>query len=411
VPEEIARTAEAYADIRFRLGEDAAAGRAYALARKLLGDDPVAVARLRLKTALVVMRTGGSSQALRWITRGRRILAGLSDPQARRLDAQLLVRTALIRQIQGRYGDAQHACEAAIAAAESSGARDVLARAWQLLDAADVARGRFDNEPWAERSLAIWEELGELGWQAHAVNQLGIRAYFEGRWVTALAYYRRAAQTFDRVGDQWNGAIAASNVGEILSDQGLYAESDDVVRPALRVLQASGALSGTAFALSVLGRTAARVGRLAEARDLFEAAKAGYLRAGERAEALSIEVRIAECLVLAGQNEAAEALAADLASQAASRGMVAEVAALDRLRGYLLAQQGQSGPAAEAFEASLASARQRSALYDEALSLDALVRLAGQGGRSADHAQVAERATLFGRLGVIATTAFPLSAR
>ncbi len=409
--EEIAHTAEAYADIRYRLGEFAAAGRLYASARKLLRDDHIALARLHLKTALVVVRTAGFSQALRWITSGRRFLADLTDLQARRLDARLLVQIALIRQMQGRYGDAQHACEAAIAAAESSGARDVLAQALQLLDAADVARGRFDSEPWAEQSLAIWEELGELGWQAKALNQLGIRAYFEGRWVTALAYYRRAAQTFDRVGDQWNAAIAACNVGEILSDQGLYAESDDVARPALRVLQASGALSETAFALSVLGRTAARAGRLGEARDLLDAAKAGYLRAGERGEALSTDVRIAECLVLAGQNAAADTLAADLAAQAAARGMATEAAALDRLRGYLLAQQGQPGPAAEAFEASLASARERSALYDQALSLDGLIRLARHTGQRADPAQTAERAALFGRLGVIATAAFPLEPR
>ena len=409
-PEEIAHVTEAYADIRYRLGEFAGAGRAYAVARKMLSDDRIAQARLLLKTALVVLRTGGFSQALRWITRGRRLLADLADPQAGRLESRLLVHTALIRQMQGRYGDAQRACEAAIAAAESSGARDVLAQALQLLDAADVARGRFDSEPWAERSLAIWEELGELPWQAKALNQLGIRAYFEGRWGDALTRYRRAAQTFDRVGDQWNAAIAACNVGEILSDQGHYAESDEVAGPALRVLQASGALSETAFALSVLGRTAARAGRLAEAHDLLEAAKAGYLRAGERGEALSTEVRIAECLVLDGRGENAAELAAGLASQAAGRGMAAELAALDRLRGYLLAQQDQPEPATEALEASLASARQRIALYDEALSLDALIRLADHLGRPPSPAHITARAGLFGRLGVIATAAFPLTA-
>jgi len=409
-PEEIAHLAEAYADVRYRLGEFAAADRAFAAARRLVQDDPIALARLRQKTALVVVRTGGLSQALRWISRGRHILAGLSDPQARRLDSRLLADTARIRLMQGRFGDAQHACEAAIAAAESVGARDVLARALQLLDAADVARGRYGSEPWAERSLAIWEELDELGMQAMSLNQLGIRAYFEGRWADALAYYRRAAQAFDRVGDQWNAAIAACNVGEILSDQGHYAESDEVAGPALRVLQASGAPSETAFALSVLGRTAARDGRLAEARDLLGAAKAGYLRAGERGEALSTDVRIAECLVLAGQNAVAEALAADLAAQAAARGMAAEAAALDRLRGYVLAQRGQPGPAAVAFETSLASAQERSALYDEALSLDALIRLADHVGWPADDAQVAARAALFGRLGVVGTAAFPLSA-
>ena len=35
-----------------------------------VSDDHVALGRLRLKTALVVLRTGGFSQALRWITSG-----------------------------------------------------------------------------------------------------------------------------------------------------------------------------------------------------------------------------------------------------------------------------------------------------------------------------------------------------
>jgi class 3 adenylate cyclase/tetratricopeptide (TPR) repeat protein len=410
-PEEIAHLAEAYADIRYRLGEFATAGHAYAAARRILSQDPVGLARLRLKTALVVARTESLSQALRWITRGRRILAGLADPQARRLDSRLLVQTAQIRQMQGRYGEAQQACEAAIAAAEGSGARDVLAQALQFLDAADVARGVFDREPWAERSLVIWEELGELTWQARVLNQLGIRAYFEGRWGDALAYYRRAAETLDRIGDQWTGAIGACNVGEILSDQGRYAESDEVTRPALRVLQASGALSDTAFALSVLGRTAARAGRLAEAHELLDAAKAGYLRAGERGEALSTEVRIAECLALGGQTAAAQTAADEAAIQLAARGMTGEDAALDRLNGYLLAQQGRPEQAAEAFETSLASARKRTALYDQALSLDALIRLAVDSGRPPSHSHTASRTALFEQLGVIATAAFPMSVR
>jgi class 3 adenylate cyclase/tetratricopeptide (TPR) repeat protein len=409
--EEIAHLAEAYADLRYRLGEFATAGRAYAAARKVLSQDPVGLARLRLKTALVVARTEGLSQALRWITRGRRILDGLADPQARRLDSRLLVQTAQIRQLQGRYAEAEQACEAAIAAAESAGARDVLAQALQFLDAADVARGRFDREPWAERSLVIWEELGELAWQARVLNQLGIRAYFEGRWGDALAYYRRAAETLDRVGDQWTAAIGACNVGEILSDQGRYAESDEVTLPALRVLQASGAHSDTAFALSVLGRTAARAGRLAEAYELLDATKAGYLRAGERGEALSTEVRIAECLALGGQTSAAQAATDEAAIQLAARGIAAEDVALDRLRGYLLAQQGQPEQATEAFEASLTLARKRSALYDQALSLDALIRLAAHCGLPPSHSHTASRTALFGQLGVIATAAFPLSAQ
>ena len=67
--------------------------------------------------------------------------------------------------------------------------------------------------------------------------------------------------------------------------------------------------------------------------------------------------------------------------------------------------------AAEAFETSLASARKRTALYDQALSLDALIRLAVDSGRPPSHSHTASRTALFEQLGVIATAAFPMSVR
>ena len=410
VPEEMARLAETLGDVCCRLGEFTRAGVAFAEARKQIKTDPAWLARLRLKTALVVSRTSGFAQALSWITRGRRVLAGVADVAARRQDAELVVHTALVRHMQGRYRDAQRSCQTAIEEAERSGARDVLAQALQLLDAGDVARGHFGGEPWAERALAIWEELGELSWQAKALNQLGIRAYFEGRWNDALDSYRRAATTFEKVGDQWNAAIAACNVGEILSDQGRYTEADEVVRPALRLLQASGALSETAFALSVLGRTAARCGRYAQAGELLEAARAGYAKAGEPGEVLAIEIRIAECL--AQQGRMADALARTAAAeQAAPQVAAAQQPAVNRIRGYALAQRGDTDEARALFEANVRTARERATPYEEALSLDALIRFDGHLDRPADTTATNARDALFGQLGLVAVPEFPLRPR
>jgi class 3 adenylate cyclase/tetratricopeptide (TPR) repeat protein len=410
VPEEMARLAETLGDVCCRLGEFTRAGTAFAEARKLVKADPAWLARLRLKTALVVSRTSGFAQALGWITRGRRVLAGVADLAAQRQDAELVVHTALVRHMQGRYRDAQRACQTAIEAAKRSGARDVLAQALQLLDAGDVARGHFGGEPWAERALAIWEELGELSWQAKALNQLGIRAYFEGRWNDALASYRRGAATFEKVGDQWNAAIAACNVGEILSDQGRYGEADEVVRPALRLLQASGALSETAFALSVLGRTAARCGRYEEAGELLDAARQGYAKAGEPGEVLAIEIRIAESL--AQQGRTADALARTAAAeQAAPQVAAAQQPAVNRIRGYALAQRGEADQARAVFEASVRTARERAARYEEALSLDALIRFDGHLDRPADASATTARDALFGQLGLVTVPEFPLRPR
>ena len=404
---EVSRLAEALGDIRYRLGEFAAAGQCFAEARRLNSGDPVAVARLCLKLALVAERTGGFPQALRWITIGRRGLQGLADPDARREDARLILRTAVVRYMQGRFAAAIKSGQLARAEAERSGAKDVLAGAFQLLDAADVALGNFGSEPWAQRSLAIWKELGDLGRQGRVLNELGVRAYFEGRWDDALNYYRQAGEAYERVGDQWNAALTACNTGEILSNQGRYAEAEDMARPAERILRASGALSETAFAAAVLGRTAARRGRPEEAFGLLEAARAGYLKAQRPNEVVATEISIAETLVYAGKPAEALARADDIAAGSHLREGDASASALGRVRGYALALLGDAVRAQETAEASLRAARRRADRYDEALAADALIWLAGIRGQPTEPGLVARCHELFGRLGVVATPDVP----
>lgn len=403
--EEVAKLAEALGDVRYRLGEFSAAEDAFAAARSSAHGDPIADARLCEKMALAVARTDGFSAALRWTARGSKVLSAVADPDADRQRALLLAVRALLRYQQGRYAEAAAISSEVIGIADRCGARDVLARALFLRDAADVARGQYHGERWAERALVIWEELGNVSWQAKALNQLGMRAYFEGRWDDALSYYRQACAGFERVGDQWYAAITASNIGEILSNQGRYAEAEDATRPAERVLRASGALSETAFATSVLGRTAARAGQTAEACRLLEAARAGYLRAGERNEVAATEIGIAEALVRAGR--AAEALAGtdDMAANALARTGEPNASALGRVRGHAFAQLGLIPQAQEALAASLDAARQRGDAYDEALAVDALIRLAAVTGQQPEPGQVARRDELFGKLGVLAAAA------
>ena len=398
---DVSRLAEALGDIRYRLGEFPAADRAFAEARKSADSDPVAYARLCEKTALVVARTGsGVSSALRWTARGREALKGLTDADAERQDALLLRARTLLRYRQGRYAEAAATAAEAIAVAQRCGARDVLARALYLLDAADVARGWYRGEPWAEQALAIFKELGDLSWQAQALNVLGNRSYFEGCWDDALGYYRQAGEAFERAGDQWNAAITACNSGEILSNQGCYSEAEEAARPAERVLRVSGAPSEMAFAASVLGRTAARRGRPDEALRLLEAARADYLRAGEQTGVVATEISIAEALLYAGEAAEALARAEDVAAISHVRPGEASASSLARVRGYAFALLGRAVSAQEAIDESLRAARQRGDPYDEALAIDALIRLAEIRGQSAESALVAKRDELFRALGI-----------
>jgi class 3 adenylate cyclase/tetratricopeptide (TPR) repeat protein len=405
---EISRLAEALGDIHYRLGDFRAADHAFTEARKSIDGDPIAFARLCEKTALAVARTsGGVSSALRWTARGRQALAGLTDadPDAARQDALLLTARTMLREWQGRYAEAAATCTEAIAVAQRCGAREVQARALYLLDTADVARGRYHGEPWAERALAIFKELGELSWQAKALNHLGMRAYFEGRWDDALGHYRQAREAFERVGDQWNAAITACNAAEILSNQGRYTQAEEVARPAERVLRASGALSETAFANAVLGGIAARRGQPLEALRLLEAAQAGYLKAGEPTEVVATEISIAEALLYAGDAAETLARADDIAASSHLRLGVASASALARVRAYALALLGRAVSAQETVDTSLRAARQRGNRYDEALATDALIQLAEMRGQLADPDLVARRDELFRALGIRAVPA------
>jgi class 3 adenylate cyclase/predicted ATPase len=401
--EEQARLAEALGDIRYRLGEFSAAAQSFTEARAASRHDPVAVARLCEKTALTVARTSGASAALRWTARGRRALAGLTGHDVDRQEALLLAARALLRYRQGRYAEAVAVCAEVVALAERCGARHVLATALYLRDVAEVARGQYQGERWAEQALAIWRDLGNLPWQARALNVLGARAYFEGRWDDALSYFRQAADAHERTGDQWNAAIAASNLGEILSDQGRYAEAEQALRPAERVLRASGAPSEVAFVSSVLGRIAARAGQPLPALDLLEEARANYLKAGERNEVAATEVGIAEALVYAGRPEEALARTEEMAASALARPGQPNASALARVRGYALARLGLMAAAWQALAESLDAARGRGDAYDEALAADGLIRLAETGGQAPDPdpGLSARRDELFRRLGLV----------
>ena len=51
--------------------------------------------------------------------------------------------------------------------------------------------GTPDGLPYLELALPIYEELGDFRGQGVVLNNLGIHAYYEGRWDESLEYYRR----------------------------------------------------------------------------------------------------------------------------------------------------------------------------------------------------------------------------
>lgn len=395
--QDLARVAEALGDVAERFGDYERAEAGYAEAASLVEDDRQGQSRLMLKRGVLRERAGAYDRAL------ERYERALEQAEAHGLRAELELAYAGVRHRQGRFADAVAWAERAAANAEEAGSLRELAHAYSLLDVAHTRLGKTDPS-YRERALPIYEEIGDLVGQAAVLNNVGVAAYFEGRWEDALAAYRSSGELSRRAGDIVSGARASNNEAEILSDQGHLDEAGERFEEALRVWRAARYTVGTALASSNLGRAAARAGRFEEAHDLLRQALGEFQAIGADSFVCETRARIAECLVFEGRHgEAARAAAEALPASDADATVLA--AALERTLGYA-AVQGRRSPeeARDHFDRSLEQARALGADYEAGLTLKAIAET--DSGRVEEARAESER--ILAALGVLSTPAIPL---
>jgi len=414
-PEEVARVWEALGDARIRAGAYEHAGEAFRAARKAFPGDLVEQARLMKKDAVALFGIGRYTQALRRLSQALRRLEGLDSQPAIAERARLLISYARVLRLQRRPAETIRWCERAIIEAETSQALDALAMAYSTLDRAYIALGRLGEAVYSARAVTILEELGDLDHLALALNNLGAKAYLEGRWNDALDHVTRARDVWTKVGDDTSASLADFNSAEILSNQGRWDEAEPLLDRMLHIQQQAQNLLHVALAKKSLGRLAARKGRFDEASSLLADARTLFESEHDVVELLTTDAHIVELHVLRGDPAGALALAADVLSHAETMdGVTVQLAMLHRLRGWALIQSGEL----EAASAALAEALRivggevgnhgdESVDYDTALTLDALAHLGRLTGQSVEEYE-RERDEIFDRLGVVGMFEPPL---
>jgi class 3 adenylate cyclase/tetratricopeptide (TPR) repeat protein len=418
-PGDLAGVAEALGDVAELAGRYDQSLEAYARARAMVRSDPsgrsadpVSVAGLARKTGIVCERAGRYAEALGWYSRGRRVLAedGATE-RSRALAIRLQLDAAGVRYRQGRYQACVGEALPAAAAAEAAGERALLANAYYLLHGAYSDLGSPEVARYRDLALPIYEEIGDLVGQGNVLNNLGIDAYFEGRWDEALALYARSKDAKVRVGDVARAATQSNNEAEILSDQGRFSEAEALLQDALRIWSAAGYEIGVALATSNLGRAAARGGRVDEGLALLDEATRRFERIRADGYVDETRARVAEALVLAGRPGEAVSVA-DATLQHVRREAATSIlgAQLERTLGHASLQLGDAPTAGVHFDESLRQARALDASFEVALTLLALVALPGRdpGARSRDEV---EATTLLAGLGVTAVPEVPMPTR
>ncbi|MEO5574683.1 MAG: tetratricopeptide repeat protein [Gaiellaceae bacterium] len=396
---EIAGVAEALGDVAERAARYEEAESAYERARQSVPSDVITQTHLLRKVGVLHERRGRYADALVWYRRALDALDALDGAEEStervRSRADVELAYAGVQYRQGHFDEACTWAERAAGSAEAGADQRRLAHAYYLSHIAAVNSGRRDPEH-RDQALAILEEVGDLARLTNLQNNVGIEAYFDGRWTDALDWYRRSGESAARVGDVVNVARAQNNEAEILSDRGLLDEARGLFEQALRVWRAAGYSVGVALATANLGRVMARSGRFEDAHHLLEGALAQFQELGAESFVGETQARLAECLVLQGRHrEASETLEPLLEADSP------QLAIAERLAGYAVLQSRAGlDEARPHFESSLEAARAANAEYEVALTLRAIAEASG-----ADDGQAAE---ILRRLGVVSTPRVPL---
>ena len=402
---EVARIHEAIGDAAEIAGLYEDADRAFTNARRVLADDAEAVGRLMAKQGLIREKAGKLPAALAWFRRGLNLLERENATGGHALP-ELRVAYGGIRFRQGRYHDAIDWC---LQALDDPGVTDEQrGHALHLLVTAYAHVGAPEAIAVGEQAVEIYERVGDLVGLGNVLNNLGVNAFYRGRWDESAEYHTRAGDVRRRAGHVVGAAASVNNLAEIYCDQGKLEQAEEMFREALYVFESSEFPVGVALASANLGRTLTRMGNHEEAWTHLDRGRVMFVEMGAQAFVHETDVKIAEHHLLGRRYDDARAVAeAALASMKRDESTLMARTGLLRVVAYCAVADGDLSAAEHVFNESLELAREADARFEQALTYEGMARTLH--GHTLATEWNARQVELLEQLGVIATPVIPLA--
>jgi class 3 adenylate cyclase/tetratricopeptide (TPR) repeat protein len=374
-------------------GDLVGAEAAYRRVCELTDDVDLAVDCLR-RRARVRQKQNRLTDAIRLLRRGERLLDASAGQEfsGRRL-AEIHLNLAGIRTDQGRLGEARREAEEAMRCAVVAGDDALRVQSYGAI--VGSLSEWAEAEPYAE--LGFGPDAPADAYEARSILaiNLGMCAFFAGRWVEAVEYYELGRSNAFAIGNVSGAALASMNAAEVLIDQGHIDAAADALVEIRRILRAAGYNAALSYADLLYAVAQMRMGRIEESVVELERIAAEF-RAGSMAMyAFETELRLAEAHLRAGRLDRSREIAQRVRDDAVtlSRYGVVEVRAL-RILGRLAMLEDDLERAVGDLRTAVEICRAEDLQFELALTLVPLATCTD------DDALLAEAEKIFDELGV-----------
>lgn len=193
------------------------------------------------------------------------------DEKDRFYRAMLLFQLGIIHHFQGDDQKAVDLYEKSLKIWEALGDKKSFASVLNLVGIHHHVLGHYQKAgDLFEKSLKIWEKLGNKWGIASTLHLLGVLHHLQSDYKRALELYEKSQKIYEELGDKWDIAAILINLGDLYNLQGDYKKASELYEKSLKISVELGYKSGIASTFHNLGIVHQRQGDYQRASELYD---------------------------------------------------------------------------------------------------------------------------------------------